>query len=331
MKKLLPVLLAAVMMLTSCKVEPVATVGGIEITEAEFGFYLDSIKEQMQGTELETDTDWENQEIEGKKAIDVAKERAIDIAVKNAMYIEASKAAGVELDQTDRGMVSQMKNQLIAGYGGKAEYDKYLKEHGITDRFIDMMCQSSTYFNKIKYQISQNYPTSNKEIQEYYEAHKEELETTYMKAKHILFLTANPENSLPLTKSEIDKAERQFDSVMQRVKDGEDFDKLMREYSQDPGLATYPNGYVFTDGEMVKEFEDAVKNSVYDEITYCESKHGYHIIKRLPVRFEDLISFVEDKVLSQKVEDRIAMWAEKYNVEIVKHEDKYMAYTGENQ
>lgn len=331
MKKLLPVLLAAVMILASCKVEPVATVGGIEITEAEFGFYLDSIKEQMQGTELETDTDWESQEIEGKKAIDVAKERAIDIAVKNAMYIEASKAAGVELDQADRGMVSQMKNQLIAGYGGKPEYDKYLREHGITDRFIDMMCQSTTYFNKIKYQISQNYPISDNEIREYYETHREELETTYMKAKHILFLTSNPNNGLPLTKSEIDKAKRQSESILKRVKDGEDFDALMREYSQDPGLANYPNGYVFTDGEMVKEFEDAVKHSVYDGISYCESEHGYHIIVRLPLRFEDLVTFIEDKLLSQKVEDRMAMWAEKYNVEVVKYEDKYMGYTGENQ
>ena len=329
MKKLLPVLLAAVMMLTSCKTEPVATVGGIEITEAEFGFYLDSIKEQMQGTELATDADWETQEIEGKKAIDVAKERAIDIAVKNAMYIEASKAAGMELDQTDRGMVSQMKNQLIAGYGGKSEYDKYLKEHGITDRFIDMMCQSSTYFNKIKYQISQNYPVSANELQQYYEAHKEELETTYMKAKHILFLTANPNNGLALTKSEIDKARRQYESVLKRVRDGEDFDALMREYSQDPGLATYPNGYVFTDGEMVKEFEDTVKNSVYDEISTCESEHGYHIIVRLPLRYEDLVTFVEDKILSEKVEERMSMWAEKYKVEVVKYEDKYMGYTGE--
>jgi len=327
MRKLLPVVLAMVMMLSSCKQEPVITVGGIEITEAELGFYLDTIKEEMQGTELETDADWETQEIEGRKAIDVAKERAVDIAIKNAIYIEASKAAGIELDQTDRGMVSQMKNQLIAGYGGKSEYDKYLKEHGITDRFIDMMCQSTTYFNKIKYQISQNYPVSENDLRAYYEANREELETTYMKAKHILFLTSNPANGLPLTKAEIEKAKHQSESVLARVKAGEDFDALMREYSQDPGLANYPNGYVFTEGEMVKEFEEAVKYSIYEEISYCESEHGYHIIIRLPLRYEDLVTFIEDEILSEKVEERMSMWTDKYNVEVTKHEGIYM---GEN-
>ena len=72
MKKILTVIFM-MFLLTSCEGNIVARVGDTKITQEEFGFYLNSIKEQMQGTELKTDTDWENQEIEGKKAIEIGR------------------------------------------------------------------------------------------------------------------------------------------------------------------------------------------------------------------------------------------------------------------
>ena len=51
----------------------------------------------MSDTELQTEEDWQNKEIEGKKAIDVAKDQAIENAVLNALYIETAEAAGLVL------------------------------------------------------------------------------------------------------------------------------------------------------------------------------------------------------------------------------------------
>ncbi len=60
------------------------------------------------------------------------------------------------------------------------------------------------------------------------------------------------------------------------------FDKLMNEYSEDTGLATHPNGYVFLPGEMVEEFENGVlaldEDLGLSEVV--ESDYGYHIILR---------------------------------------------------
>ena len=60
------------------------------------------------------------------------------------------------------------------------------------------------------------------------------------------------------------------------------FDKLMNEYSEDTGLASHPNGYVFLPGEMVEQFETAVQ--ALDEDLglsgVVESEFGYHIILR---------------------------------------------------
>ena len=62
------------------------------------------------------------------------------------------------------------------------------------------------------------------------------------------------------------------------------FAELADEYSEDPGRASYPTGYTFTTGSMVKEFEDAAyaldEGAVSDIV---ESSFGYHILLRLPL------------------------------------------------
>ena len=74
------------------------------------------------------------------------------------------------------------------------------------------------------------------------------------------------------------------DKVYKSAKSGKNFDELIKEYGQDPGTTANPDGYLFTKGEMVKEFEDASyalkENAISKPI---ETQFGYHIIKRLPL------------------------------------------------
>ena len=60
------------------------------------------------------------------------------------------------------------------------------------------------------------------------------------------------------------------------------FDELMRQYSQDTGLESNPDGYTFTpDSSFVDEFKDTVYALEPGEISdVVESSFGYHIILR---------------------------------------------------
>ena len=59
------------------------------------------------------------------------------------------------------------------------------------------------------------------------------------------------------------------------------FGRLADEYSEDPGRQTNPDGYIFTPGTMVQEFESATEALKYGEISgIVESDYGYHIILR---------------------------------------------------
>lgn len=61
------------------------------------------------------------------------------------------------------------------------------------------------------------------------------------------------------------------------------FDQLLAQYGTDPGMSSNPNGYLFTDGEMVDEFESAVKALAIGSCssTPVKTQFGYHVILRL--------------------------------------------------
>ena len=105
------------------------------------------------------------------------------------------------------------------------------------------------------------------------------------KAKHILISIKDEEGNLM---DEAGKAEarKRAEDILAQIKESEDplaeFNVMMATYSEDPGLMTYPEGYLFSDGQMVPEFQAGVEALAENEISdIVESEHGYHIILRL--------------------------------------------------
>ena len=93
----------------------------------------------------------------------------------------------------------------------------------------------------------------------------------YITADHILLTTVDTATGKALSDETIAKKKALAE-------------ELADEYSEDPGRASYPTGYTFTTGSMVKEFEDAAyaldEGAVSDIV---ESSFGYHILLRLPL------------------------------------------------
>ena len=118
----------------------------------------------------------------------------------------------------------------------------------------------------------------------------------YLMAKHILLLTVKMNDDgtrEPLTEEE--KAEklatiRELKSRVDGAEEGERqelFDELMKEHSEDTGLAAFPDGYLFKEGDMVDEFYQATvaleEGTVSDIV---ETAYGYHLIMRLPINYD---------------------------------------------
>ncbi len=106
-------------------------------------------------------------------------------------------------------------------------------------------------------------------------------EKNFTSAKHILISldTYSEEEALAL-------AQEVYDALAA----GADFDELVLEYNEDPGMFQNPNGYVFTKGEMVKEFEDAAFSLKPGVVSApVKTVYGYHLIQgvKLPEMTED--------------------------------------------
>lgn len=104
-------------------------------------------------------------------------------------------------------------------------------------------------------------------------------------ADHILISTVDTETRQPLSDEDILKKTDLARDILAQLTDSGDpvelFGRLADEYSEDPGRQTNPDGYIFTPGTMVQEFESATEALKYGEISgIVESDYGYHIILR---------------------------------------------------
>lgn len=101
---------------------------------------------------------------------------------------------------------------------------------------------------------------------------QEKYAAEYVTAKHIL-ITSEERGK--------DDAKKLAQEILGKLKKGEDFDTLMLEHNEDPGMEYFPDGYTFTKGEMVPEFEAAAFELEEGKMSeLVETTYGYHIIKR---------------------------------------------------
>ena len=111
----------------------------------------------------------------------------------------------------------------------------------------------------------------------------------YVHVQHVLIGTLDDEgNALP----EEEKAKKLelAKEIAGKAKNGEDFYSLVEQYGEDPGMEGNPDGYTFTYGMMVKEFEDESFRLAENEISEpIETSYGYHIIKKLPLDFAAIL------------------------------------------
>lgn len=264
----------------------IATVNGRVITVAEFKYYLENVKQQMLTEAGAQDaTAFWDAEIDGVKAGEAAKNRALEEVLRVEMA--CIKAEEKELSVPDD-QLKQIKNSVnLSDKEQQAMFDELKKTTGLTDELmVDLLTKTSlagVYVNDIMANDADALSPSEEELKATYEQE-------YVCVKHVLIGNTD-ENADTSNLSEEDAAkaaesyklsqQAKAEDVLKKAKSGSNFEALVRAHGEDPGMADSPNGYTFTKGAMVPEFEEASFKLAVGEISdLVESSYGWHIIKK---------------------------------------------------
>ena len=105
----------------------------------------------------------------------------------------------------------------------------------------------------------------------------------YVHVKHILISTADLDDSGKAA------AKRKAEEILELIKNGEEFEKLIVEYSDTPTDAE--NGLYIADGTTVPEISERSFEMPLGAVSdIVESPYGYHIIKKYPIDDEYVLS-----------------------------------------
>jgi peptidyl-prolyl cis-trans isomerase C len=154
---------------------------------------------------------------------------------------------------------------------------------------------------------------SDKEVKEYYDANLEKFkQPEQVKASHIL-IKVDPKAD----ESGKAEARKQIEMIQKKVKKGEDFEALAKEYSGCPSSTKGGDLGYFGRGQMVKPFEDAAFALEPGQVSnIVETRFGYHLIKVIEKKPPTTMSFDEVKeriqryLKQQRIREKVLAYVE---------------------
>ncbi len=190
--------------------------------------------------------------------------------------------------------IEYIKNQYSDNYEETLKNYGYEDEDELKDQLRLNFQREQAIDDYIKDNITE------KELKKYYD---EEVAGD-ISAKHILIKVKSATDSEGL---EDEEAKKKAKEIIKKLDDGEDFEKLAKENSNDPGSASNGGdlGY-FNKGDMVKEFEEAAYDLRINEYTKepVKTSYGYHIILKTGEKEKGKYSKIKKDLKKKLVEKK---------------------------
>lgn len=146
---------------------------------------------------------------------------------------------------------------------------------------------------------------TDKEIEKYYD---EEIFGD-ISASHILIKPEYDDNASDEEKKEAEKkALKEAKEVIAKLKKGEDFAELAKEYSDDSSNSKSGGKLAdFNHGQMVEAFEDAAKELKVGSYTTTpvKTEFGYHIILKTAQKDKPALKEVKDDIISDLTDEKL--------------------------
>ncbi len=202
---------------------------------------------------------------------------------------------------------AEMNAALASQNSDRATLEKSIRENLIMSKYVE---------GKVKVTVAEE------DLSKYYEENREEFRhPDIVRTSHILIRAAGD------TADQDAIARERAESLLSRVKKGEDFAKLARENSVDTSASQGGDiGYTSREA-LAPEYAEAAFSGAVGDLQLVKTQYGYHIIKVTDKKSEGLFTLAEikpqlsEQLRNQKYQEELKKLVnqlrEKANVEIL--------------
>lgn len=291
----------------------IATIDGVEIPMDMYFYWLNYncsyLESYMQYYGM--GMDWNAEVVEGMTAADYAKLDTLNAIKLFAVTKKLAEDNGVTLSEESLQALNARRAEYIEEYGSEEKYRERIAEFGLSEESYDQICQNDYLYEQIAGLFAQEgsvfYPDD--EVVEHLVEEK-----GYITTDHLLLNTMDAQTGEALSEDAIAQKKALAEQLLAEIRGSSDpiaaLAELADRYGEDPGRTYEPNGYTFTEGEMVKEFEQAAMALEIGGVSdIVESEFGYHIIVRKPLDMEAAKEAVRTNYFDEEI-DRLILMAE---------------------
>jgi peptidyl-prolyl cis-trans isomerase SurA len=224
----------------------------------------------------------------------------LDKLIDFKLQIQEAKrlGLGVEEDEIQEAIENIKKKYSM----NDKEFEESLKKEGLTlEEYKRRLSEQMLISKFVNYQIRNKVVVSEDEVKSFFEkSNRELLDSESFKIRQIFF-------TRPKDDTDRKAIEDRAAAVMQKLKEGEDFSVLSREYSEDPSAQSGGDIGIVKKGDLSKKFVDVLstmKTGDFSEPFWTEK--GLHIVKLDDKVPAPDIEKIKEKVRRQLAEDNIS-------------------------
>ncbi len=285
------------------------TVDGAPVEAEEYLYWTGYSAEMLQFYQFGGGAiDW-SMEVGGTSLEESLKESGLNAAKLYQVVENQAEKEGCNITAQQQADHQKQIRQAEEELGGKVSFEKWLLQVGLTREGYEEIIKIPTLHENLQKKYAKDLEAEqgaleDSEVQAYIET------KDLLRAKHILVYTRDPMTMQPIPEEEKAAKKERAEELLAEIRASQEpiktFDALMKENSEDPGLATNPEGYTFTAGEMLAPFEAGTRALEYGEISdLVESDFGYHIILRLDPATEELKNAIREVQAKEYMDTRL--------------------------
>jgi len=234
-----------------------------------------------------------------------ARRNVIERLIEEKLILREAEEKGIEVKPAE---VEKMVNQTMLKFPSEEKFFEVLKAEGLNLEILkERYRKELTYKKIVDMEVRAGVVIAPKEIEEYYAAHIEEFKEPEMLQVSQIFLKTE--------EGKDEEVKKRIEDILRRLKQGEDFGKLAKEYSQDPYAEKGGDMGFVKKGELLEELDKVVPSLDIGQTSgIIKSSLGYHILKFQARKEEqlkkiaDVREVIEAVIFQEKMSKKFSEW-----------------------